>query len=531
VATFGFGLLALLIARSHPGGSFAGVSWVAAVAELAAVWAMVGAGLHLSLRRRGNRSGFRLASAGVSWLFVEWNNPGIRSSVAFAFGLVVYALAPPVVAHAVLAYPSGGPLSRLERLTLASAYIASGLLLGLLPALFFDPHRQACSLCPTNLLLVHSSEGAVDALNRWGVTLGVVWTIALAALAAWRLTRASAPLRRVTAPVLLAGIGYLLLVWEDYMHSLSRGILSTDPCEYRLRLGQADALGAVALAVLWSWFLGRRTRSAMARLVVELGDSPPPGGLCEVLAGSLGDPELQLAYPLGEPQRYVDAGGRTVDLAAHNRQAVTPLARNGTTVALLLHRQGLLDDPGLVDEVAGAARLALQNERLQAEVRAQLEDLLTSWARIVATGDAERRRLERDLHDGAQQRLVGLSLALRLVRAQLGPDRDQNFVSRIDRAEEGLRLAIDELRELAHGISARIVIPCPGLRSMRSRPFSAPTRSARSVTLASTSASEPPAPTSVTSTRSLSPSCFTSTMALFAAVRAAMLPVASETRK
>jgi len=290
------------------------------------------------------------------------------------------------------------------------------------------------------------------------VTLGVVWTIALAALAAWRLTRASAPLRRVTAPVLLAGIGYLLLVWEDYMHSLSRGILSTDPFEYRLRLGQAAALGAVALAVLWSWFLGRRTRSAMARLVVELGESPPPGGLCEVLARSLGDPELQLAYPLGEPQRYVDAGGRTVDLAAHNRQAVTPLARNGTTVALLLHRQGLLDDPGLVDEVAGAARLALQNERLQAEVRAQLEDLLTSRARIVATGDAERRRLERDLHDGAQQRLVGLSLALRLVRAQLGPDRDQNFVSRIDRAEEGLRLAIDELRELAHGIYPAVLV-------------------------------------------------------------------------
>ncbi len=452
MAAFGFGVVTLLIARSHPGGSFGGLSWVAAVAELGAGWAMVGAGLHLCLRRPGNPSGYLLAAAGVAWFFVEWNNPGIGSSIAFTFGLVAYALAPPVVAHAVLAYPSGGPLSRLERLTLAGAYIGTGLVLGLLPAFFFDPRRQACSLCPTNLLLIHSSEGAVDALNRWGLRLGVAWAIGLASLALWRLARGSAPLRRVTGPVLLAGAGYLLLVWVDYLHSLSPGILSTDPFEYRLRLGEAAALGVIALAVLWSWFLGRRTRSAMARLVVELGESPPPGRLREVLARTVGDPELQVAYPLGEPERYVDANGRTVDLAAHDSQAVTPLARNGTTVALLFHRKGLLDDPGLVDEVASAARLALENERLQAEVRAQLDDLRTSRARIVATGDAERRRLERDLHDGAQQRLVGLSLALRLARAQFGPDPDPTSVSRIDQADDGLRLAIDELRELAHGI-------------------------------------------------------------------------------
>ncbi|MDP9331618.1 MAG: histidine kinase [Actinomycetota bacterium] len=452
VAAFGFGLFSLLIARSHPGGSFGGVSWVAATAELAAGWATLGAGLHLCLRRPGNRSGYLLAAAGVVWFFVEWNNPGIGSSVVFTFGLVAYAMALPMVAYAVLAYPSGGPLSRPERLTLATAYVGTGLVLGLLPALFFDPHRQGCNLCPANLLLFHSSEGVVRALTRWGVRLGVVWTIALAALLVWRLVRTSAPLRKVTGPVLVAGIGYLLLVWVDYVHSLSSGILSTDPFEYRLRLGEAAALGALALAVLWSWFLGRRTRSAMARLVVELGESPPPGRLREVLAQTLGDPQLQVAYPLGESDRLVDASGRTVDLAARDGKAVTPLARNGTMVALLLHRQGLLDDPGLVEEVAAAARLALENERLQAEVRAQLEDLRTSRARIVATGDVERRRLERDLHDGAQQRLVGLLLALRLVRAEVGQDQDPGFVSQIDRAEEGLRLAIEELRELAHGI-------------------------------------------------------------------------------
>ena len=90
---------------------------------------------------------------------------------------------------------------------------------------------------------------------------------------------------------------------------------------------------------------------------------------------------------------------------------------------MILHRSDLLDNPELIEEVASAARLALENERLQAEARAQLEDLRSSRARIIEAGDAERRRLERDLHDGAQQRLVGLSLALRLLRGRLGAAR------------------------------------------------------------------------------------------------------------
>jgi signal transduction histidine kinase len=119
---------------------------------------------------------------------------------------------------------------------------------------------------------------------------------------------------------------------------------------------------------------------------------------------------------------------------------------------VLLHRSDLVDNLELVEEVASAARLALENERLQAEVRAQLEDLRSSRARIIEAGDAERRRLERDLHDGAQQRLVGLSLALRLLRAQLGTDQDQKLTRRLDEVDAELHRAVGELRELAHGI-------------------------------------------------------------------------------
>jgi signal transduction histidine kinase len=159
-----------------------------------------------------------------------------------------------------------------------------------------------------------------------------------------------------------------------------------------------------------------------------------------------------VAYPLADPGRYVDAHGVAVNPAVRDGRTVTPLARGGTTVALLIHRAGLLDNPELVQELVATGRIALENERLQAVVRAQLEDLRASRARVVAAGDAERRRLERDLHDGAQQRLVSLSLALRLARTQLGPDEDPDLTSGIDRAGQEIGAAIEELRELAHGI-------------------------------------------------------------------------------
>jgi signal transduction histidine kinase len=449
-AAFGFGLLSLRIARSHPGATFGGTSLMAALAGLAAGWAMIGAGYYV-WQRRGRRSGLLLAAAGVAWFFPEWDNPG-AGAAAFTFGLASYALAPAVVAHAVMAYPSGRLSFPLERLALVVAYADAALVLGLLPALFFSPPEQGCSLCPPNLLLADGQPGLFAALNRWGIRLGLVWTIGIAALCVWRLARPGAAPRRAAAPVIISGIAFLLLAWSDFAHSLTRGLLGADRFEYRLWLVQAAALCAIALGVAWSWLLGRRARSAMAALVIDLGQSPPPGGLREALARSLGDPDLEVAYPLGDPRRLVDATGTAVDPARREGSAVTPLTRQGQTVALLSHRRGLLDDPAVVDEVIAATRLAVDNERLQAEVLAQLRELRASRARIVATGDAERRRLERDLHDGAQQRLVGLSLALRLARAQPGARADPNLRALLDRAEERLRAAIAELRELAHGI-------------------------------------------------------------------------------
>ena len=276
--------------------------------------------------------------------------------------------------------------------------------------------------CPSNLLLADDNPQFYDMLNSMGHWLLVGWTTAFIALAVRRLSRSSGPLPRLTAPVLVAGSAYVFLILAAATLGVAPGLILTSSLAPLLSFAQAVALCAIGVAVGWSWLLRRRTRSQMAGLVVELGRSPPPGGLQEMLGRILGDPALRVAYALEGRQELADANGNAVDVA--EGLAETPLIREGRTIALLLHRPGLLDDPAVVEEVAAATRLALDNERFRAEVLARIEDLRASRTRIVAAGEAERRRLERDLHDGAQQRLLSLSLALGFTRARLKEGAD-----------------------------------------------------------------------------------------------------------
>jgi signal transduction histidine kinase len=379
---------------------------------------------------------------------LEWNNPGAGSAFVFTTGLILYASAVPLVAHAVLAYPPG-PVRRLERVALAGAYGGALLLLGLLPALVFAPAQQFCSQCPANVLLVNGNPGLYRELNRAGIYITLASVVLVIGLAGWQVLRATAARRRRITPVLAAGGVYLGLAAADLGVSLARGYLSNDPVDRRLWLAQAGALALLAGAAAWPWVRARRTRAGLARLVVELAGAPSPGRLEPALARSLGDPGLRLAYPLADG-RHAGPDGLPVQAGP----ASTPLIRDGTEVAVLHHRPGLLDDPGLAGEVAATARLALDNERLHAELLAQLAGLRASRARIIAAGDAERLRLERDLHDGAQQRLVVLALTLRVARARLETpsSKDRMSLSCVTQAETELHHALTELRTLAQGI-------------------------------------------------------------------------------
>ena len=207
----------------------------------------------------------------------------------------------------------------------------------------------------------------------------------------------------------------------------------------------------VAAGVAWARLRARGMRDQLARLVFDLGRSPPPGGLRDQLARAFGDPSLELLHARDDEAGWVDGDGRPAGVTPGPDRQVTRVLAGGREISAVLHRPGLLEDPAVAAELAGAARLALEHERLGAIRRAHLESLRASRGRIVEQADAERRSLERDLHDGAQQRLATLAVAIRLARRQLVAG-DPRIDAELGAAEEGLREALAELRELAHGL-------------------------------------------------------------------------------
>jgi signal transduction histidine kinase len=270
--------------------------------------------------------------------------------------------------------------------------------------------------------------------------------VALAVVIVRQLLAVSPALRRVKAPVSLAAAAYLGLVAADNANRLSRQVQGDDVWDRRMWMIQGVTLTVLAAGVAWAWVRAWRTRSDIARLIIDLAAAPPAGGLQNALARMLGDDSLRLAYPLSGGE-LVDAHGEPLT----DTRPASAVVRGDTVLAVLTHRPGLLDDPATTEEVAQAAGLVLDNERLHAELSAQLAHLRASRQRIVAAGDAERRRLERDLHDGAQQGLVTLLLQLRLLTnsSEMGEPRALALASQV---EKELEQAIADLRAIAHGI-------------------------------------------------------------------------------
>jgi signal transduction histidine kinase len=264
-----------------------------------------------------------------------------------------------------------------------------------------------------------------------------------------RLASSSRAQRLLVAPVVGPGCVGVALVAVDAAHSWRRGFLSNDPVDRRLWLLEALALLLVVAGVIWQRIAARRFRGAVARVVVELADSARPGALRDALATTLGDPDLELFH--ADDGGWIDGKGRARPIDEPGSQrAATELIRDGRVVAALVHRRGLLDDPARVSELERTAGLALEHERLHAKLQAQLVALRASRAQIVAVGDAERRRLERDLHDGAQQALAGLAMSLGLARASA---TDLARAERMGAAQDPVRAALAELRAMAHRIS------------------------------------------------------------------------------
>jgi signal transduction histidine kinase len=234
------------------------------------------------------------------------------------------------------------------------------------------------------------------------------------------------------------------------------------------------ALATVPLAYLFGLFRARLARADISELVVELGRAPEPGRLRDALARALRDPTLELGYWLPDSDEYVDVEGKQVSVEPVATRTVTLLERHGRKVAALVHDAALGEDTALLDGVSSAAGLALENERLLADLRSQLEETKDSRTRIVEAGVTERRRLERNLHDGAQQRLVTLSLHLRMAQETMHDD-PKAAEAMFERVGEDLKQALGELRELARGLHPAVLTDrglAPALQSLASRaPF------------------------------------------------------------
>ena len=457
-ALLAVGVITVTIVRAEPDLALTGDSGVALAAELAAAVLVVAAAV--ATWRAGGIFPMLLAAAALAWLVSEWNTPG--AGAAFTPGLLLYAAWPALLAAAALRGLDERPFDRPSIVVVAASFVAGIGLLGLASAAVFDPDAEGCIQCPANLVRVADAPGLGHSLAQVGLVATAVWAAAFAALATARIIRASPARRRWSAPVLLPAVAAVALFAVDAIHGLDRGFLSNDPTDRALRMAEAGALALVAAGVALARWRTRRTRAALARLVLDIGAAPAPGELRSWLADSLGDPSLELLHRLDSGE-WVDAEGRHADPSSEAERETTLVRARGEEVLAVIHRPGLLDDPALLSELVTTARLALEHEGLHAARRARLEELRASRARLVAAADAKRRELERDLHDGAQQRLVAIALAVRLARRQIAAD-DPLLDARLGEAEEGVRTAVVQLRDVAHGLFPTVLAD-EGLRA------------------------------------------------------------------
>jgi signal transduction histidine kinase len=301
---------------------------------------------------------------------------------------------------------------------------------------------------------------------QYAAVLLISLAMSLLALVIHRWVSASPAARRGLTPMVVAGtLVAMLFAAEPLSFLLGIPIGPETPFRWAMLIARAT----VPVAYLVGLLNLRMARGAVAELVVGL-DASRVGGLREALAQTLGDPSLEVAFWSPTRGRYEDADGAPVEVPEDDGdKGVILLEQSGERLGAIVHDPALAEDPGLISGVSAAIHMAVDNERLTATVRAQLEDVRASRMRIVEAADAERRRVERNLHDGAQQRLVALSLALRRARAQLPADAGGELEATLGGASEQLASALSELRDLARGIHPAILTEAglgPALRSL-----------------------------------------------------------------
>ena len=431
---------------------FIGSRDLVAVLTLLVGWGFIGVGLVAWGYRPENRLGTLMTATGFAFFLAMAGLSDLP--VVFLIGNVFGSLFMATAVHLLLAAPSGTLQSQWDRRLVTVAYLIVTVMV--LPVWFFVEPREdwGCKECPDNLLLISNNETALTVIGLAINVVAIAFVIAVLVRLVGRWRRAAAHERRLFAPFYAAGV--VLMITLVVFFTLTTAVIDkANDSDARdiIALISLIPLAAVPYLFLYSLVRARMFQGGAVReLVGRVSQAPRPGELRDLLAQALEDPTVDLAYRLPDNRRWVNADGRAIELPAEgSERAATRVERDGECIAAIVHDATLNEDHGHVDAVGAAALLSIQNERLDAQLRAKVEELRDSRRRMLRIGLEERRRLERDLHDGAQQRLVSMALNLRLARSRLREDPD-GAERLLAGAGDELSAALEELRELARGI-------------------------------------------------------------------------------
>jgi signal transduction histidine kinase len=370
---------------------------------------------------------------------LQWTSQPLLNTVGQLCDLLVAAL----WLHVFLAFPTGRLAGRQERVVVVIAYLAAvGLQVVALMLGGFNDHH---------LLVVTKQPAAAEAVQD--VQLLLISALALIGVVLlwrrwWGLPRWQ---RRRPAQIVINCFSLSLVMLAALLVAGAFQLPGFDI----IQLATFAVAGLAPLAFLAGLLDARLAKGGVGELIVQLR-SDPAADLRELLARALRDPTLSLIYWLPQYGSWADQDGNPTNLPApESGRQVTLVEQNGEQIAALVYDATLGEEPELVEAVSAAAGIALENGRLEAELRARLQELQGSRTRVVEAQQNERRRLERDLHDGAQQRLVALALELGMLAEQA--DSDPTTQSRLKRARGELAESLDELRDIARGLHPAVV--------------------------------------------------------------------------
>ena len=428
---------------------------LAAVGRASMVALPIGVGLYARHRRPGDRFGLLLTIAGFAWFLTTLAESG--NELVYSIGRVSGWLVEPGLIYLILVFPFGRLASRVDRALVwtavalvAAFYLPSALISDSYPVP--APWTSCTSSCPDNAFFLLGSEpGFVDSVL---VPLREVLTVLLFSAVTLRLVqrvRGATTLARLTlTPVLsVAAARLAVLCLLGVTRFVDSGTTSEAVASWLVALG----LPAMALAFLigllrWRLHISDRLQGLEPRL----SHTSTREELSASLADMLDDPSLEVLYRVRNGGGWVDTQGRPRVLpASGDVRALTEIRVEGEQLAIVVHDPALADQTEFVRAAAWYALVALENHRLTARIESSLRQTRESRARILVNADAQRRRIEQNLHDGAQQRLVALRVQLELTEELLKQDPERGL-AKLHTLGPSVEETIDEIRSLARGV-------------------------------------------------------------------------------